>query len=125
MDGFIRFLLVAAVIVFFVVRKLRRVFNRMVDDLDTIDPDPTKPLPEAWTVDMMDMIEPEPANPTRHTARKPNKSPHTTYKPVTTTTTAAAAPQTTVADTTPAVDATDIEEIRRGVIWSEILTRKY
>ena len=137
MEDLLKFLLVAGVIIIGFVKQAKKEARHQTDSPEDEDgmphPRPTHPLPESWEGIPIPPVQPEerqPKNKKRRQAAQPfipksyetqPTAPHT--QPAIQTPQTNNRPETE--DASPDIDIRSIEEIRRGIIWSEILQRKY
>lgn len=135
MEDILKFLLVAGVIIIGFVKQAKKEAKNTSapskEDDDVFQPNIPHPLPENW-----EGIPVQPLQPT-NTAQKSDKKHRQTAKPFIprnyqtkqTGLHNEPAPQTSLTqkteDAPPAVNIQSAEEIRKGIIWSEILQRKY
>lgn len=139
MEDILKFLLVAGVIIIGFVRQVRKEARRpspspSEDENDMPSPNKTHPLPENWEgIPIPPLVTQPKQTPAKGSKRKqnpqpfipkgsadnrlhrsthPDGRPQTEHQPET---------ETTVAD----IDIQSAEEVRRGIIWAEILKRKY
>lgn len=139
MEDILKFLLVAGVIIIGFVRQARKGAKNNPapsrDDNDVPFPHETHPLPESWEGIPIPPPQPtdrpqapkekyrqttEPFIPKTYQTQQvvPHDKPATQRPPHTNR-------HAETEDTTPAIDIQSAEEIRKGIIWSEILQRKY
>lgn len=137
MEDALKFLLVAGLIIYGLVKQARKNARGTAasdDDADGIPvPDAANPLPENWGKAAKPAPAPRPAKPKpkRHepepfipTAHRPNTTRRHTPPPP-------PAPQPPTGKTDNGdenasdIDPRTLEEVRKGIIWAEILNRKY
>ena len=138
MDGIFQFLLIVAIVLIGIVRQSKKAAKKAHDKevlgeppiiVDTDNPEPAELMPPTSTPRPARQ-QPMPA-PTWATSREPFTLAHTTSSRAqsipTLRTTKASAPLSKPANqpTTTTLNASDIEEVRRAVLWAEILNRKY
>ena len=137
MDDVLKILLILGFIIFGVVKKAqKKAQNAPADEWGTPTPQPGNPMPEAWG---SGEIYAEPIHESPHPEEKPDRGntipPFFNQKPPeeglrTTRITKPMPderkqPSLTQEDETEDIDIRSMEEVRRGIIWSEILNRKY
>lgn len=137
MEDLLKFLLVAGVIIIGFVKQAKKEARHQTvspeDEDDMPHTRPTHPLPESWEGIPIPPVQPEerqPKNKKRKQATKPFiPKNHETQPNAPRTQPTIQTPQTNnrpeTEDASPDIDIQSIEEIRRGIIWSEILQRKY
>ena len=135
MEDVFKFLLVIGVIVFGIVRQYKKeAASKSGDGLPV--PDADTPLPENWGGGTYGGYIPEGPRPqtadacaeaTTQTQSLTSSTPPSPPKRVAEPSTRPSRPKDTppATDTPPEYDLRSIEEVRRGIIWSEILRRKY
>ena len=121
MEDILKFLLIAGILIIGFVKQAKKEAKNTSapprDDNDMPRPHKTHPLPESW--------EGIPIPPPLQTD---NTQAYQTQQTVQHKQSVAQTPQTNraeIQDTSPAIDIQSAEEIRKGIIWSEILQRKY
>ena len=132
MDDVLKILLILGFIIFGVVKKARKeAKNTPTDEWDTPTPQPENPMPEAWgsgeiQVETVPKASQPAAKPKAENIFPPRR--HKAPVQESARTTRAASPvlnENPDSSPSPDVDIHSIEEVRRGIIWAEILNRKY
>ena len=126
MEGFLKFLLIAAIIVIGIARKSKKDARKASTTIPPADMDNGRPynvdLEEVFRVPMFD-AEPPGTTEERKTPRLKRYSSSATSSLHSAPSTTPSAPSAT--DAQPLVSADSLEDVRRGFIWSQILERKY
>lgn len=133
MEDVLKILLILGFIIFGVVKKARKEAkdNAPWDESDMPAPQPENPLPEAWgsgeiQVETVPETPRPEARPKATDAFPPRRRKASVQEGARTT-----QPASPILNESPApppspdVDIHSLEEVRRGIIWSEILKRKY
>ena len=133
MEDVLKILLILGFIIFGVVKKARKEAknNAPWDESDMPAPQPENPLPEAWGSGEIQVETgyetPRPeARPKATDAFPPRRRKASVQEGARTT--RPASPilnESPASPPSPDVDIHSLEEVRRGIIWSEILKRKY
>ena len=132
MEDVLKILLILGFVIFGVVKKARKeAKNTPTDEWDTPTPQPENPMPEAWgSGEIQVETIPKAPQPTAKPKAENIFPPRRHKAPVQegARTTRAASPvlnENPDSSPSPDVDIHSIEEVRRGIIWAEILNRKY
>ena len=137
MEDILKFLLIAGILIIGFVKQAKKEAKNTSapprDDNDMPHPHKTHPLPESWEgIPIPPPLQTDNTQ-AKEQAHKQKVKPfipqnYQTQQTVQHKQSVAQTPQTTRAetpDTSPAIDIQSAEEIRKGIIWSEILQRKY
>lgn len=137
MEDILKFLLIAGILIIGFVKQAKKEAKNTSapprDDNDMPRPHKTHPLPESWeSIPIPPPLQTDNTQ-AKEQAHKQKVKPfipqnYQTQQTVQHKQSVAQTPQTNRAetqDTSPAIDIQSAEEIRKGIIWSEILQRKY
>lgn len=137
MEDALKFLLVAGLIIYGLVKQARKNARGTAasdDDADGIPvPDAANPLPENWGQPAQAAPATRPAKPKPRRQEPKPFIPHTYRETARTHATPPPPPvpqptmenKDTASETAPGIDTQALEEVRKGIIWAEILNRKY
>ncbi len=133
MEDALKFLLVAGILIYGLVKQARKSTRGTAASDDGAEPDATNPLPENWG----QPAQPAPAvRPARLKPRREEPKPFLpkTHRPDATrlhtpppppAPKPPAGPTDSSGENAPDIDPHALEEVRKGIIWAEILHRKY